>query len=268
MSDYTFDAVKARDNLVAAIQNLAKEQNFSRVVIGISGGKDSTVAAALCARALGPDNVFGILMPDRQQREDDFQDSLRVCESLHIPYRTVNISLIHKDLLSAVSVGAGGPFSSDLFFDLLDRESKLYYNKTADINVGPRLRMTVLRYITQSIGGRLVGTGNLSESTVGYCTKDGDTSCDFSLLGKLTSKEVVEIGLTMEELPRDLVLKTPSDGLCGISDEEKLGVSYEAIHNYIRNPIDVNHPVNQKIAQLEAASRHKRAMPLVLDPFV
>ena len=267
MSEYTFDAVKARDNLVTAIRNLAKEQNFSRVVIGISGGKDSTVGAALCARALGPDNVFGILMPDRQQREDDFQDSLRVCKSLRIPYRTVSISLMHKNLLSAVSVGAGGPFSSGLFFDLLDQESKLYYNKTADINVGPRLRMTVLRYITQSIGGRLVGTGNLSESTVGYCTKDGDTSCDFSLLGKLTSKEVVEIGLTMEELPRDLVLKTPSDGLCGIPDEEKLGVSYEAIHNYIRNPIDVTDPVNQKIARLEAASRHKRAMPLVLEPF-
>ena len=268
MNEHTFDAVKARDNLVAAIRSLAKEQGFSRVVIGISGGKDSTVAAALCARALGPDNVLGILMPDRQQREDDFQDSLRVCESLYIPYRIVSISQMHKDLLSAVALVAGGPFNADLFQNLLDQESKIYYNKTADINVGPRLRMTVLRYITQSIGARLVGTGNLSESTVGYCTKDGDTSCDFSLLGKLTSKEVVEIGLTMEELPQDLVLKTPSDGLCGISDEEKLGVSYEAIHNYIRHPIDVNDPVNQKIAKLEAASRHKRAMPLILEPFI
>ena len=97
-------------------------------------------------------------------------------------------------------------------------------NRESDINVGPRLRMTTLRYIAQAMGAWLAGTGNLSEATVGYCTKDGDTSCDFAMLGALTSVEVVEVGLTMPEIPRELVTKTPTDGLSGYSDEERLGV--------------------------------------------
>ena len=141
------------------------------------------------------------------------------------------------------------------------------YRRAADINVGPRPRMHTRRYVGQGRNARLAGTGNLSEATTGYCTKDGDTSCDFAVLGKLTSIEVVEVGKTMEELPRDLVEKTPSDGLSGKSDEENMGLRYADIHLYLRAGTCGNPETDEKIRRREAANMHKRRMPLVLDPF-
>ena len=120
---------------------------------------------------------------------------------------------------------------------------------------------------SEAVGARVAGTGNLSEATVGYCTKDGDTSCDFSMLGSVTSIEVVQIGLTMEELPRDLVVKTPTDGLSGMSDEEKLGLKYADIHAYIRMGTCGDPAIDEKIARKERANMHKRRMPLILDAF-
>ena len=252
---YTFDAAAARDNLVAQIRKTAEKQGFSKVVLGISGGKDSTVTAALCARALGKENVYGVMLPDGEQK--DISDSRKVCEALGINQRTVNIGKMHEALHAAVETGeqpAEGAFTVE-------------YSRESDINVGPRLRMTTLRYIAQALGARLAGTGNLSEATVGYCTKDGDTSCDFAVLGKLTSVEVVEVGLTMEELPKELVRKTPTDGLSGMSDEEKMGIRYSDIHLYIREGSCGNAETDEKIRRREKANMHKRRMPAVLDPF-
>lgn len=242
----TFNAVEVRDRLIEGIRRLAQEQHFTKVVLGISGGKDSTVSAALCARALGKENVLGIMMPDGEQA--DIADSIQVCEALGIPHETVNIGAMHKALLA-------------------ETEGKIDFNRESNINVGPRLRMTTLRYIAQATGARLVGTGNLSESTVGYCTKDGDTSCDFALLLKLTSLEVVKVGLTMEELPRHLVQKTPTDGLSGMSDEEKMGVSYQAIHDFIRKGSSGDAEADAIIARMNRNSAHKRSLPVVVDPF-
>ena len=256
MQEYVFDAAKARDNLVSEVSRIAKEQGFTKVVIGISGGKDSTVAAAICARALGKENVYGVMLPDKVQT--DLEDSIRVCDALGIQKRIINIGAVHAALRDITdregSKAADGEFSIE-------------YSRESDINVGPRIRMIVLRYIGQAMGARLVGTGNLSEKTVGYCTKDGDTSCDFSLLGALTSVEVVEVGLAMEELPRDLVVKTPTDGLSGKSDEEKLGLLYSDIHKYIRLGTCGNAETDEKIRAKEKANMHKRVMPTVLDPF-
>ena len=251
-----FDAVQARDNLVSQIRNLAEEQHFRRVVVGISGGKDSTVTAALCARALGADHVYGVMLPDGEQA--DIADSRRVCEALGIQARTVNIGEIHQALRAATDQ-FGTAAGENEFAVLPDRES--------DINVGPRLRMTVLRYVAQALGARLAGTGNLSEATVGYCTKDGDTSCDFAALLGLTSVEVVRVGLAMPEIPRDLVKKTPTDGLSGRSDEERLGIRYADIHLYIREGTSGDPETDEKIRQKEQANLHKRRMPVVLDPF-
>ncbi|MBQ8095326.1 MAG: NAD(+) synthase [Clostridia bacterium] len=248
-----FNAETVRDTLVAQIRDLSQAQGFKRVVIGISGGKDSTVTAALCVRALGASNVYGIMMPDGEQA--DISDSRRVCSALHIPFKTVNIGEMHAALNAETGM-------------VQDGETTVPYSKESDINVGPRLRMTVLRYITQALGGRLAGTGNLSERTVGYCTKDGDTSCDFGVLGNLTSIEVVKVGLTMSELPADLVEKTPSDGLSGMSDEEKMGVSYLDIHKFIRNGTCGKPDVDAKIAEMEKRNRHKQTMPPILDPFI
>jgi len=256
MKQYTFDAERARDNLVAALRALAREQHFDRVVLGVSGGKDSTVCAALCARAFGPENVYGVMLPDGEQK--DISDSRRVCEALGIRRRTINIGAMHRDLKAV---------TDQLETTAAEGEFAVPYSRESDINVGPRLRMTTLRYIVQALGARLVGTGNLSEATVGYCTKDGDTSCDFSLLGAVTSVEVVQIGLTMPELPRDLVEKTPTDGLSGKSDEEKLGLRYADIHKFIRLGTCGDAETDEKIRAKERANMFKRRMPTVLDPF-
>ncbi len=256
MKEYHFQPEKIRDRLVKEIRRTAEKQGFRRVVVGISGGKDSSVTAALCARALGPENVYGVMMPDGEQK--DLSDSKRVVSALGIRRRLVNIGGIH-DALRAVTDQNGDTAAEGEFTIPRSRQSA--------VNVPPRLRMTTLRYIGQALDARLAGTGNLSESTVGYCTKDGDTSCDFSVLGKLTSVEVVEVGLTMEELPRELVTKTPADGLTGRSDEENLGLRYADIHRYLRQGTCGDAETDEKIRRREAANMHKRRMPLTLDPF-
>lgn len=244
-----FKSEETRDAIVKEIKRLSEEQGWKKAVIGISGGKDSTICAALLARALGKENVYGVMLPDGDQV--DLEDGYAVVKALGINYRVCNIEGIHGALGLSI---LGGQHSSDEFKIELTHES--------DINVAPRIRMTVLRNISQSMHARLCGTGNLSESFVGYCTKDGDTSCDFNPIGFLTSVEVVRMGLTMEEIPRYLVEKTPSDGLSGMSDEEKLGVKYIDIHNYIRNNGEIeNKEVAKKIAELHMKSEHKRHMP-------
>ena len=251
-----FQPEEARDNLVKELRKLAEARGFSRVAIGISGGKDSTVTAAICVRALGAENVFGVMMPDGEQK--DISDSRRVCEALGIHRRTVNIGKMHEALRDVTDqISPSAP----------DGEFVIPQSRESDINVGPRLRMTALRYIAQALGAHVAGTGNLSEATVGYCTKDGDTSCDFSMLGALTSVEVVEIGLTMPEIPRDLVVKTPTDGLSGKSDEERLGITYAEIHRYIREGSSGNPETDEIIRKKERGNMHKRKTPLILNPF-
>ena len=251
-----FQPEKARDSLVNELRKLAETRGFSKVVVGISGGKDSTVTAAICARALGADHVYGVMMPDGEQK--DISDSRKVCEALGIHRRTVNIGKMHDALREVTDQDS--PSAPD-------GEFVIPFNRESDINVGPRLRMTALRYIAQALGAHVAGTGNLSEATVGYCTKDGDTSCDFSMLGALTSVEVVEMGLTMPEIPRELVVKTPTDGLSGKSDEERLGITYAEIHRFIREGSSGNPETDEIIRKKERANMHKRKTPLILNPF-
>ena len=170
-----FEAESVRDKLVDMIRDFTRKASVKRVVLGISGGKDSSVAAALCARALGKENVWGIMLQDGVQA--DLDDSRRICSCLGIHARTVNIGAVHQALTAAVREGTEE--------DLYPEGGALPTLFEANVNVPPRIRMTVLRNIAQALGAFLCGTGNLSESTVGYCTKDGDTSCDFNPLGRL-----------------------------------------------------------------------------------
>ena len=253
MAEYQFNPVDARDRLVEKIREFMHGVGVSRVALGVSGGKDSTVASALCARALGRENVYGVLMPDGVQK--DIADSMAVCRATGINYRIVNINEMHNALLKAVEAGSNGEID----------DYPVPFSEESNVNVGPRLRMTTLRYVAQAMGAFVCGTGNLSEATVGYCTKDGDTSCDFNPLGALTSVEVVQVGLTMPELPRELVQKTPDDGLSGVPDEIKLGLTYRQIHDFLRLGTSGDAAVDEKIAKREKANMHKRRMPPILN---
>ena len=253
MAEYQFNPVEARDRLVEKIREFLHGVGVSRVALGVSGGKDSTVASALCARALGRENVYGVLMPDGVQK--DIADSMAVCRATGINYRIVNINEMHNALLKAVEAGSNGEID----------DYPVPFSEESNVNVGPRLRMTTLRYVAQALGAFVCGTGNLSEATVGYCTKDGDTSCDFNPLGTLTSVEVVQVGLTMPELPRELVQKTPDDGLSGVPDEVKLGLTYRQIHDFLRLGTCGDAAIDEKIAKREKANMHKRRMPPILN---
>ena len=220
-----FDAEKTRDNLVAWIKNWFEQNGKDkRAVIGISGGKDSTIVAGLCVRALGKERVLGVLMPNGDQK--DIRDSYRVCEALDIDHIVVNIGATYNTIAEEIETS----------LNMKNIATKL--SEQTLINLSPRLRMTTLYGVSQTVGGRVVNTSNLSEAKVGYFTRWGDECGDMKPLVNLTKSEVVAIGKTMTEIPIDLIEKTPSDGLSGQSDEEKIGFRYDNLDKYIRNQKD------------------------------
>lgn len=180
-----------------------------KVVLGISGGKDSTVVAKILVDVLGAENVFGMLMPNGEQK--DIDDSIRVAELLGIKYEIVNIKPVYDAELAIL-----GDVSEE-----------------ARINIAPRVRMMTLYTYGQTHGYRVAGTGNLSEISLGYFTKFGDGGHDFNIIRNFTSLEVMRIGEELG-LPFELVYKTPADGLSGKSDEERLGITYIEMHKYLR----------------------------------
>lgn len=214
----TFDAQKVKDQVVQWIRDWFEENGKGcNAVIGISGGKDSSVVAALCAEALGKDRVIGVTMPNGVQK--DISDSMLLINHLGIRYCNVNIGDTYNALMAAVKEQLA----------TLDKE----VSPQTTINMPPRLRMTTLYAISQSMNGRVANTCNLSEDWVGYSTRYGDAAGDFSPLGGLTVAEVIAIGKELG-LPVELVEKTPSDGLCGKSDEDNLGFTYAVLDRYIR----------------------------------
>ena len=189
-------------------------------VIGISGGKDSSVVAALCVEALGVDRVIGVTMPNGVQK--DISDSMMLINHLGIRYFNVNIADTYNALMNTI----GEQFAPD----------GIEISRQTIINMPPRLRMTTLYAISQSMNGRVANTCNLSEDWVGYSTRYGDAAGDFAPLGGLTVAEVKAIGRELG-LPIDLVDKTPSDGLSGKSDEDNLGFTYAVLDRYIRTGV-------------------------------
>lgn len=210
-----FDAKEVKDRLIAWIRSWFDENGKDcTAVVGISGGKDSSVVAALCVEALGKDRVFGVLMPQGEQ--PDIEYSHMLVEHLGIDSCIVNIGSAVRALKHEIK-----PQLDD------------YWSKQTSTNLPARIRMATLYAVSQTINGRVANTCNLSEDWVGYATRYGDGAGDFSPLGDLTVAEVKAIGRELG-LSDELVDKVPTDGLCGKSDEDNLGFTYDELDLYIR----------------------------------
>ncbi len=211
-----FDALKIKNECVEWIRDFFEKNGPGcNAVIGISGGKDSSIAAALCVEALGRDRVIGVLMPNGEQADIDC--AIKLVEHLGIKNHTVNVGPAIKALMDAIP-------------------SDMTISEQTVTNLPPRIRMSTLYAISQSNNGRVVNTCNLSEDWVGYSTRYGDSVGDFSPMSNLTVTEIKEIGYLLG-LPRDLVDKIPIDGLCNKTDEDNLGFTYAVLDKYIRTGI-------------------------------
>lgn len=235
--------------IIKGIQKYVEETNAKGFVIGISGGKDSTIVAKLLVEAIGKDKVLGIMMPNGVQ--SDINDSKRVCELLGIEYMIVQIEDTYKSLINSIEYR-----DKDKSFNLISTGESVIVSDKSKTNIPPRLRMTTLYAIAQSIGYRVAGTGNRSERYVGWFTKHGDGGFDYNPIAPLCCTEVIKLGDELG-LPYDLVHKTPSDGLTGKSDEDNLGFTYEQLDNYILEGKSGDEDVDKKIENLHNLSKHK-----------
>ncbi len=231
-----FNAEKVKNDCVNWIRDFFKQNGDGcNAVVGISGGKDSSVVAALCVEALGRDRVLGVLMPCGEQFDIDC--SIQLVEHLKIKSYTVNI----KDAVD----GLMGALPKDM--EILPQTVT---------NLPARIRMATVYAISQSNNGRVANTCNLSEDYVGYATRYGDGAGDFAPISKLTVKEVKELGFCLG-LPKNLVEKVPIDGLCGKTDEDNLGFTYAVLDRYIREGICEDEAIKNKIDRMYKNSRFK-----------
>ena len=236
---YSFNAEKVTNEVVEWVRDLFEKtaSPTTNAVIGISGGKDSSVAAAVCAKALGRDRVIGVLMPQGEQADISYSHLL--VDTLGIRSYTINIG----DTVTA--------FMNEL-------KKHVEPSNQAIVNTPARIRMTTLYAVAACHNGRVVNTCNLSEDWVGYSTKYGDAAGDFSPLSDLTVTEVLQVGEVLG-LPNELVHKVPIDGLCGKTDEENLGFTYAMLDKYIRGEDDLSSvpDIKEKIDRLHRANLHK-----------
>jgi NAD+ synthase len=236
---YSFNAEKVTKEVVEWVRDLFERtaSPTTNAVIGISGGKDSSIAAAVCAKALGKDRVIGVLMPQGEQ--GDISYSHLLVDTLGIKSYTINIG----DTVST--------FMNEL-------KEHMEPTNQAIVNTPARIRMTTLYAVAACHNGRVVNTCNLSEDWVGYSTKYGDAAGDFSPLSDLTVTEVLQVGEVLG-LPGELIHKVPIDGLCGKTDEENLGFTYAMLDRYIRGEDDLSSvpEIKEKIDRLHRANLHK-----------
>ena len=233
--------LQTTEKAIRWIRDYYRENPSGKAVIGISGGKDSTVCAGLLAKALGVERVICVLMPNGEQ--SDISDSYQVLDFLQIPRenrRLVNIGSAYDAAIQALGYRPGDPISG-----------------VVTTNLPSRLRMSMLYAIAAEYpGARVVNTCNRSEDYVGYSTKFGDAAGDFSPLGELTVREVVAMGDDLG-MPADLVHKVPSDGMSGHCDEDRLGFSYAALDDYLLGTGTVDDETLRKIEHLHRINLHK-----------
>jgi len=240
---YTFDAERVKNECVQWIRDFFEENGPGcNAVIGISGGKDSSVVAALCVEALGKDRVIGVLMPNGEQADIDMAKLL--VEHLGIRHYIVNI----RDAVEGVT--------NSIPFEL---------SKQSRENLPPRIRMATLYAVSQSNNGRVANTCNLSEDWVGYSTRYGDSVGDFSPCSNLTVQEVKAIGRLLG-LPAVLVDKVPIDGLCGKTDEDNLGFTYAELDRYIREGVIEDPEKKENIDRRHRMNAFKLQLMPSFDP--
>ena len=233
-----FDAKKVKNEIVEWIRDWFEQNGKDcMAVVGISGGKDSSVVAGLCCEALGKDRVFGVMMPQGIQR--DIEYSRKLCSFLDIPRTIIPVGTIVNVTEYEIKTS-------------LDEELSIQ----TTTNLPARIRMATLYAVSQTVNGRVANTCNLSENWVGYCSKFGDAAGDFSPLENLTVTEVKAIGRELG-LPSELVDKTPTDGLCGKTDEDNLGFTYAELDAYIRDGIEPSEEVKAKIDSMHEKNLFK-----------
>lgn len=233
---YRFDVKDATEKCVAWIREWFEENGKGcNAVVGISGGKDSSVVAALCCKALGKERVIGVMMPQGEQFDIDY--SIDLCKALGIENITVNI----KDAIDGIYKNLDG---------------KIDISQQTKFNLPARVRMSVLYAVSQSKNGRVANTCNLSEDWVGYSTRYGDAAGDFSPLSCFTVAEVKAIGREIG-LDEKFIEKPPIDGLCGKTDEDNLGFTYETLDKYIREGIEPDKEIKKKIDDMHKKNLFK-----------
>ena len=233
----SFNADKVKNDIVKWIRDWFEENGKGcKAVVGLSGGKDSSVVAALCVEALGKENVFGVLMPNGEQFDIDV--SHKLVEHLGIESVVINIKDAYEGVVGEMMKNFGR------------------FEGQAKVNLPPRLRMSVLYAVSQTVNGRVANTCNLSEDWVGYSTRYGDCAGDFSPLSNLTVQEVKAVGRSLG-LPAMFVDKVPIDGLCGRTDEDNLGFTYAVLDRYIREGICKDKEIRDKIDRMHRMNLFK-----------
>ena len=244
----TFDAVAELPHILNEIKRyfVNNGNKNTRAVIGISGGKDSTIAAALLVRALGKDRVVGVMMPEGTQK--DIHDSQEVCDILGIEAYTINIDNTVQALYSGlIPVRAQSEIDGPL-------------PAIVTTNTPARVRMATLYAVAGIVGGRVIHTGNASEMYVGYTTKYGDMAGDFSIFKDYYVREILALGNILEELPPHLVHKAPGDGMTGKTDEDNFGFTYEVLDAYLLDNETPSYEVLRLIEERHERNLHKMHM--------
>ena len=239
-----FNAKEVKNKLVQGIRDwFEKNGKDCKACIGLSGGKDSTIVAALCAEALGKENVIGVAIPDKGQGLNDADE---IAKYLGIQFKSVGIDKITEQI------------KSDLYY-----YGSVRLSEQAEQNIPPRVRMLVLYAISQSFNGRVIGTCNASENYIGYFTKYGDGASDFEPVAELTVHELYQIGDALG-IPKKWVYKVPDDGLphsCADDEKfEKMGFNYEKLDKYIRDGTSGDEVADNAITRMHEMNLFKMKM--------
>ena len=239
--------INETENAIKWIKEFVKTTKAKGVVVGNSGGKDSATVIAMATRALGKEKVLTVAMPCNSIKED-LEDAKLVSDTFGVEFISVDLSNTYNELETTIS-------------DALEKND---LNEESKINMKPRIRMTTLYTIAQSLGYLVIGTGNLSERMVGYTTKWGDSTSDFNPIANFTALEVLEIGKYLG-VPDKIINKAPSDGLSGKSDEEKMNVTYKQIEEYIETGKTDSNDAMEIIKKMNEFSKHKRSLVPVYE---